>query len=268
MLRIASFYKFVELNNYYDLKDVIFQFCATYNLKGTILIAEEGVNGTVEGEYLEEFFEFLSQDVRLCNLQSSFLTSKTESFDKLVVKLRAELVNFGVENLSQYTAGEYIEYDAWDELISSDRVAVFDVRNTYETDLGFFEAAICPDTKNFRDFPLWFEEWVEKHYGSFDKIAMYCTGGIRCEKSTAYAKMLGFDKVYHLKGGILNYLKAKQVSDKWKGDCFVFDDRVAVAKDLTPVDLLFCELCGIAISQKDLKNVSKAHILCEDCGSI
>ena len=165
-------------------------------------------------------------------------------------------------------SGQYIEPQDWDDFIAKKDVKVIDTRNFYETKLGRFENAVDPNTVNFSDFSAWVKRWIKQEKIEKDaKIAMYCTGGIRCEKSTAYMKNLGFENVYHLKGGILNYFENTQnKSNKWQGNCFVFDDRVAVDSNLQPVQLN-CTICNKTVTTDDLQNVSKGKIVCLACSA-
>jgi UPF0176 protein len=181
------------------------------------------------------------------------------------VRLKKEIVRMGVEDMDVSQAGAYIEGKDWDQFISSPDVVVIDTRNHYEIGIGTFEGAINPQTKRFRQFPEWAKNWSQDVLPQNKKIAMFCTGGIRCEKSTAYMKSLGFDEVYHLKGGILQYLEdTKNSNGKWKGECFVFDERVAVGKDLTPTGALLCDGCGAPITTDDLRD-NNGHTICIKC---
>ncbi|MFV0990265.1 rhodanese-related sulfurtransferase, partial [Wolbachia endosymbiont of Nasonia giraulti] len=237
---IATFYHFVELSNYYDMKDEIKATCNNVELKGTILLAEEGVNATISGERnaIDEIFDFLHSDYRLKDLTWKESAAEYQPFSKMKVKLKREIVNLGVSNLDISLKGKYVDPEHWDDFTSQPDVLVIDTRNEYEVKLGKFKNAINPHTQCFREFPQWTESFSE----SKDlKVAMYCTGGIRCEKSTAYMKSLGFSDVYHLKGGILSYLeKTYNKNGNWKGECFVFDDRIAVDNSLTPSNTIKC----------------------------
>lgn len=203
---IATFYHFVKLSNYYDMKDEIKVACDNVELKGTILLAEEGINATVSGERnaIDKIFDFLRSDDRLKGLTWKESVAGYQPFSKMKVRLKREIVNLGVSNLGTSVRGQYVDPEHWDDFVSQSDVLVIDTRNEYEVKLGKFKNAINPHTQRFRDFPQWAESFSE----SKDlKVAMYCTGGIRCEKSTAYMKSLGFKDVYHLKGGILSYLE-------------------------------------------------------------
>ncbi|MGL9761747.1 MAG: rhodanese-related sulfurtransferase [Wolbachia sp.] len=262
---IATFYHFVELSNYYDMKDEIKATCNNVELKGTILLAEEGVNATISGERnaIDKIFDFLRSDYRLRDLTWKESAAEYQPFSKMKVKLKREIVNLGVSNLDISLKGKYVDPEHWDDFISQPDVLVIDTRNEYEVKLGKFKNAINPHTQCFREFPQWTESFSE----SKDlKVAMYCTGGIRCEKSTAYMKNLGFNDVYHLKGGILSYLeKTHNKNDNWEGECFVFDDRIAVDNSLTPSNTIKCILCSNQVSTDKLKSVPRGQVVCFNC---
>ncbi|WP_341814857.1 rhodanese-related sulfurtransferase [Wolbachia endosymbiont (group A) of Chalcis sispes] len=262
---IATFYHFVELSNYYDMKDEIKATCNNVELKGTILLAEEGVNATISGERnaIDKIFDFLRSDYRLRDLTWKESAAEYQPFSKMKVKLKREIVNLGVSNLDISLKGKYVDPEHWDDFTSQPDVLVIDTRNEYEVKLGKFKNAINPHTQCFREFPQWTESFSE----SKDlKVAMYCTGGIRCEKSTAYMKNLGFNDVYHLKGGILSYLeKTYNKNGNWKGECFVFDDRIAVDNSLTPSNTIKCIFCSNQVSTDKLKSVPRGQVVCSDC---
>ena len=269
MLLVASFYRFVELENYQDMKEPLQDICFQLDIKGTILLAEEGINSSIAGtkESINQFFAFLNRDKRLKDIKYFSTSSNSYPFQKLKVRLKKEIVRFAMDDIDLAERGHYIDALSWDQLISDNNVKLIDVRNNYETDMGTFEGSVIPDTESFRDFPKWTEKWIEQNNvdKSNTKVAMVCTGGIRCEKSTAYFKSLGFRHVYHLQGGILSYLKQTGNSNnKWLGKCFVFDDRVFLNNDLAP-EKLFCSQCRDAMSVDDLKNISKGKIVCQQC---
>lgn len=235
---ILSFYSFVNIFDPESLLAKILLVAKKKYVKGTVILAHEGFNGSISGQ--EKNLHLLIDEIRSLT-QAKDISVKinyctVQPFSKIKVKLKNEIVSlkFGkidVENLK----GEYIDTEDWDQFIRRDDVITIDTRNSYEVKAGTFEGAIDPDTETFRDFPKWAEENTELFQGK--KIAMYCTGGIRCEKSTAYMKTLGYNEVFHLKGGILQYLEdTKNKNGIWKGDCFVFDDRGAVTSDLSPSD--------------------------------
>lgn len=227
---IKAFYKFVTLPMYESLKTPLLQLMKEQDIKGTLILAEEGINGTFCGpaDGVDKFCHYLHQIPGLEDL--SFHTSFDEAnpFEKAKVKFRPEIVTMGEAQVSpEDLTGIHLSPEEWNKLLADPNLVLIDTRNSYEVSLGTFQGAINPNTENFRDFP----EYVKTHLLSQKdkKIAMFCTGGIRCEKSTAYLKKLGFDEVYQLKGGILNYLETIAEKDSlWEGSCFVFDERVAL----------------------------------------
>ncbi len=263
MFTIATFYRFVELENYEDMQLPIKQFCVERSIKGTVLLAEEGINATIAGtnQAIEDFFTFMNSDYRLADIKWQESRASYQPFDRMKVRLKLEIIRLGVDNLDMSDRGQYLSPEEWDKLMLDKDVVVVDTRNTYEIKLGKFKSAVSPDTLNFRDFPSWAQTLPKDK-----KVAMYCTGGIRCEKSTAYMKTLGFKDVYHLQGGIINYLATtNNKQDNWQGECFVFDDRVAINQDLTPSDQIKCVMCGEKASTDDLKSVPKGRVKCQDC---
>lgn len=231
---VVTFYKFNPLPDYENRKPPLLALMQEYNVLGTIILASEGINGTICG--FQKDVLILEQHLRsfpgFSNLECRNTYSEFNPFEKAKVKLRNEIVTMGAPEVNPLeVTGEHLAPEEWNELIADPNVVLIDTRNDYEIKLGTFKGAVSPETDNFRDFP----EYVEKNLldKKDKKIAMYCTGGIRCEKSTAYLKKLGFNQVYQLKGGILNYLEKIPVEQsKWEGHCFVFDDRVALDHQL------------------------------------
>ncbi|CEG58897.1 oxygen-dependent tRNA uridine(34) hydroxylase TrhO [Legionella fallonii] len=234
---IASFYKFVSLADFEMLREPMLEKMHETNIKGTVILAKEGINGSFAGtrEDMDTYYQYLHQDSRLADLRFKETFDEENPFSKAKVKLRKEIVTMGIKEVDPtQLVGTYLSPEEWHDFIQDPEVILIDTRNDYEFDLGTFKNAINPNTENFRNFP----EYVQQHLQDKkdNKIAMFCTGGIRCEKSTAYLKELGFHNVYHLKDGILNYIETMP-EDKslWEGDCFVFDDRVAVNNKLERV---------------------------------
>ncbi|QXK92132.1 rhodanese-related sulfurtransferase [Neoehrlichia mikurensis] len=266
---IATFYRFVYLSNYYDIQPVLKNFCVQEKIKGTIILAEQGINATVSGSSsaIDNLFSFLELDSRFKSIQYHKSYAREEPFMKMKVRLKKEVVCMGMTDFDCSVNGEYISPDDWDGFISDSKVYTIDTRNDYEVKFGKFKNSINPNTSYFREFPQWAKLW------SIDKardinIAMYCTGGIRCEKSTAFMKSLGFKNVYHLKGGILNYLRSTYNKNKlWLGECFTFDDRIAVNEHLLPSDNIKCIKCSRRVSNEDTKLISRGHIICCKCRS-
>lgn len=251
---IAAFYHFASLPDYEEMRLPLLEFCKAQGLKGSILLAREGVNSTISGtrEAVDALFARLKSDPRLGSLEHKESYSDTQPFGRMKVRLKKEIVHMGVEGLDVERRGEYVSAAQWDRLISDPDVVVVDTRNDYEVKIGTFARAVNPKTRFFREFPAWAKEHLDpqKH----KKIAMFCTGGIRCEKSTALLKNMGFEDVYHLKGGILQYLEdTHNENGSWQGDCFVFDDRVAVDSALQPSGATICPSCNEPYTTDELK---------------
>ncbi len=251
---IAALYRFVPLADLAALQAKLRGFCARHEIRGTLLIATEGVNGTVAGsaEAIAALLGFLRADPRFAGLETKFSHADENPFPRLKVRLKKEIVTLGVGKLdAARNAGTHVEPAAWNELISRPDVVVIDTRNDYETAIGTFAGAVEPGTTNFRDFPAWFEQ-NRGRFGNSPKFAMFCTGGIRCEKATAWLKKLGYRDVFHLKGGILKYLEElPEEQSLWQGECFVFDDRVSVGHGLKPGPYDLCHACRMPITAQD-----------------
>lgn len=234
---IAAFYKFVALEHFETMREPLLAKMHEINIKGTIILAAEGINGSFAGtrEQMDLFYKFICQDECLADLNFKETFDEENPFDKAKVKLRKEIVTMGITHIDPLkSVGTYLSPEQWHELIKDPDVILIDTRNDYEFELGTFKNAINPNTENFRNFP----EYVQKELldKKDKKIAMFCTGGIRCEKSTAYLKDLGFNNVFHLHDGILNYIeKMPTEGSLWEGQCFVFDNRVAVDEHLNRV---------------------------------
>lgn len=230
---ISTFYKFVELKEPQNFKARLIKLCNDNKIRGTILLAQEGINSTICGsrQAIDKFYQFMQSTPEFADIEYKESSSPTAPFRKTKVKVKPEIVTFR-EKLDMSMVGTHLEPDEWDKLISRDDAIVIDTRNDYEVVLGTFKNAINPSTRNFTDLV----EWVDRNLTEADKtkpIAMFCTGGVRCEKSTAFMKQRGFKEVYHLKGGILSYFeKCANKNNMWQGKCFVFDDRIAVGPDL------------------------------------
>ncbi|CAM2749359.1 rhodanese-related sulfurtransferase [Legionella worsleiensis] len=234
---IASFYKFISLPDFETLREPMLAKMHELGIKGTIILAHEGINGGFAGnrEQMDNFYHYMRSDPRFSALNFKETFDQANPFEKAKVKLRKEIVTMGVQNVNpEQNAGTYLSPEQWHELIQDPEVILLDTRNDYEYELGAFKNAINPDIENFREFP----EYVAQHLSDKKdkKIAMYCTGGIRCEKTTAFMKEQGFQQVYQLHDGILNYIeKIPEANSLWEGKCFVFDDRVAVDQKLERV---------------------------------
>ena len=270
VFKVAAFYTFVDLLNLVELQKTFFHFLKKENIKGTVLLANEGVNGTVAGTELgiERFKSFL----KLHNLYEpkNYKTStcSEEPFPRLKVKLKDEIVSMGNE-LADPTkiVGEYVQPEDWNGLISQDDVLVLDTRNTYEFSIGTFAKSIQPETTNFREFPDWLEGLESSDIDKNKKVAMFCTGGIRCEKASSLMKAKGFKNIYHLQGGILNYMEKVPKEDSlWQGECFVFDDRVALNHNLEVGSYDMCHGCRMPITDADkLKEEYERGVSCPNC---
>jgi UPF0176 protein len=268
---IAAFYHFTPLDDHIQMREPLKTFCVEHDLKGTILLASEGINSTISGsrENIDKLFVHLKSDPRMKDIEWKESYLDFQPFERMKVRLKKEIVRMGLDDFDVSKRGDYIKPEDWDDFISQPDVYVIDTRNEYETRIGTFEGAIDPDTKNFREFPEWAESWSKDKTDKDVKIAMFCTGGIRCEKSTAYMKHLGFNNVYHLEGGILQYFEdTKNKNNKWQGECFVFDDRAAVDASLKPTGALLCTECGAPATADSLKHGPKGKVLCHVCAGI
>jgi len=264
---IAALYRFVQLDNFESLRQPLLQLMLDNQVRGTLLLAAEGINGTVAGseQGVENLLEYLRQDPRLLDFDCKLSFDKEMPFYRSRVKLKREIVTMGVDGISPTNAGTYVSPTEWNQLISDPEVTLIDTRNDYESAIGSFENAIFPNTKSFRDFPEYVEANLDpkKHR----KVAMFCTGGIRCEKSTTYLREQGFDEVYHLKGGILNYLaQVPETESKWHGECFVFDNRVSVNHALEKGSYDQCHACRLPITEADkASDKYQAGVSCPAC---
>jgi UPF0176 protein len=225
---VTTFYHFTDLADYKSMRPTITDFCNSHDLKGVILLAQEGINSTIAGsrEGIDALLSYLRSDIRLRNLEHKETTSDVMPYNKLRVRLKKELVKFGISDIDpSKEVGTYVDPQDWNQLISDPNVLVIDTRNIYEVEFGTFAGAINPNLDFFYEFPKYVEDNLSNN--KQQKIAMFCTGGIRCEKASAYMLAQGFDEVYHLKGGILKYLAEVPPEESlWKGECFVFDDRI------------------------------------------
>ncbi len=265
---IRAFYRFVDVPDYIQLKQPFLDVCKGLNMKGTILLAREGINATVSatGEDMEKFWKFLNDDKRFAGMEFKESYASAQPFEKMKVRLKKEIVRMGIEDINLDNRGTYVKGEDWDKLISDPEVLLVDTRNDYEYLLGTFENAVNPKTEDFRSFPKWVDDNLDpaKH----KKVAMFCTGGIRCEKSTALLKNKGFENVYHLDGGILQYFEdTKNKNNKWQGSCYVFDDRLAVDAELKPVDVVLCKHCTRPLKIEPVKlNNNQKGISCAELG--
>lgn len=265
---VAAFYHFVSLPDFADLQGRI-QECAVENgVMGTILLADEGINGTVAGkpEGVHALLDHIRSDPRLAPLEHKESFAEENPFYRMKVRLKKEIVTLGVEGVSPTRAvGEYVEPEDWNALISDPDVVVIDTRNDYEVEIGTFKGAVDPKTTSFREFPDWFRKQADNL--KKPKIAMFCTGGIRCEKSTSFLKAEGYEEVFHLKGGILKYLETVPEEESlWEGECFVFDQRVSVGPGLVPGPYDLCHACRHPITEEDKQSpLYQKGVSCPKC---
>jgi UPF0176 protein len=253
---VVALYKFVPLPDYREMREPLLTFCRDHQLRGTLLLAEEGINGTVAGtrEAVDALLERLRSDPRLEDMEHKESLHEARPFLRMKVKLKKEIVTLGVEGIDpNRRVGTYVEADQWNALVDDPGVTLLDTRNEYECAIGSFRGAVDPGIRNFRDFPGWVSANLDP--AEHRRVAMFCTGGIRCEKASAFLLEQGFETVYHLRGGILKYLEETPVEDSaWEGECFVFDDRVAVDQGLRRGSYDQCHACRHPISAEDRRS--------------
>ncbi len=253
---VCALYKFTRLENFAELREPLLAVMEKNGVRGTLLLAAEGINGTIAAsrEGIDQLLDWLQSQAGLGAMDYKESYHHRLPFNRTKVKLKKEIVTMGVESIDpNRSVGTYVNPQDWNDLISDPDVVLVDTRNDYEYEIGTFENAINPDTESFREFPAYVKQNLDpaKH----KKVAMFCTGGIRCEKSTAYLKEQGFDEVYHLKGGILKYLEEVPESKSlWRGECFVFDDRVAVNHRLQKGQYDQCFACRYPITEEDKRS--------------
>ncbi|MSR16292.1 MAG: rhodanese-related sulfurtransferase [Methylococcaceae bacterium] len=252
-LVVCALYKFVTLENYQELRQPLHDVMEKNHVRGTLLLASEGINGTISGSRhaIDTVIDWLKMDTRLNDIDCKESLTDNPPFNRIRVKLKKEIVTMGIEGIDpKRIVGTYVSPNEWNTLINNPDVLVVDTRNDYEFQVGTFKNAINPNTQSFREFP----EYVKNNLNpqQHKKVAMFCTGGIRCEKSTAFLKEQGFDEVYHLKGGILKYLEEVPAADTlWEGECFVFDERVTVNLALEKGSYDQCNACRMPITEHD-----------------
>lgn len=262
---VCALYKFVTLDDFESIREPLLATMESKGIRGTLLLAQEGLNGTVAGsqDAIDHLLDWLAKDERLAGISHKESYVDEMPFYRTKVKLKREIVTMGVEGIDpKRVVGTYVKPKDWNALISDPDVVLVDTRNDYEFEIGTFTGAINPETTSFREFP----EYVKNHLKpqKNKKVAMFCTGGIRCEKSTAYLKEQGFDEVYHLEGGILKYLEeVPEEETLWQGECFVFDNRVAVNHKLEKGQYDQCHACRHPITEED--KLSKDYIKGVQC---
>ncbi|MEZ9538092.1 rhodanese-related sulfurtransferase [Shewanella sp. 10N.286.51.B8] len=265
---VCVLYKFVALPHFESIKAPLLAHMEQQEIKGTLLLASEGINGTVAGsqQSIDSLLAWLASQDGLNEIVYKLSFDDNMPFYRTKVKLKKEIVTMGVEGIDpREVVGTYVKPKDWNKLISDPEVLLVDTRNDYEVQIGTFKNAVNPVTETFREFPQYVKENLDptKH----KKVAMFCTGGIRCEKSTAYLKEQGFDEVYHLEGGILKYLEeVNQEQSLWQGECFVFDNRVAVNHDLDKGIYDQCNACRMPITQEEMQTPAFVQgVSCPHC---
>lgn len=265
---VCALYKFVTLDDYRELRDPLLAEMTRLEVKGTILLAHEGLNGTIAGTRagIDGVLAWLNADPRIAGIVYKETFENSNPFYRTKVKLKKEIVTMGVDGIDpKHIVGTYVKPQDWNALISRDDVVLIDTRNDYEYEVGTFKGAVNPNTNTFRELPQFVAENLDpaKH----KKVAMFCTGGIRCEKSTAYLKEQGFEEVYHLEGGILKYLEDVPEEDTmWEGECFVFDNRVTVNHQLEKGQYDACHACRRPVSDADKQRPEyEQGVSCHQC---
>lgn len=268
MLTVAAFYQFTRFDDPAALKVPLARLACNLGVRGTVLLAPEGINGTIAGGRagIDAVIAHIRTLPGCADLQWKESTAETMPFGRLKVRLKREIVTMGQPGVDPSTAvGRYVDPADWNALISAPDVAVIDTRNAYEVAIGSFEGAEDPGTDSFGEFPAWWEANRERLEGK--RLAMFCTGGIRCEKATSWLVSQGVEEVHHLKGGILKYLEEVQEADSlWSGECFVFDGRVAVGHGLSPGTHALCHACRRPLSPDDLTDPAyEEGVSCARC---
>lgn len=268
MYTIAALYHFTRFSDPAKIRPALLDLCITQEVKGTLLLAQEGINGTIAGPRagIDAVLSHIKSLPGCADLEWKEATSDRPPFGRMKVRLKKEIVTMGQPDVDpKARVGNYVEPQEWNDLIRSDDVVVIDTRNDYEVAIGTFEGAIDPETASFREFPTWWEENKERFHNK--RVAMFCTGGIRCEKSTNFLLGQGVEDVYHLKGGILRYLEEMPAEDStWEGDCFVFDNRVSVGHGLVEGPHKLCHGCRRPILPEDMKRAEyEVGVSCHRC---
>lgn len=272
----AALYKFVELPDYAELQAPLLECCQANGVKGTLLLAPEGINGTIAGlaENVNAVLAWLRLDARFKALEHKQAWAKHMPFYRMKVRLKREIVTLGVPDVHPaLMAGEYVKPENWNALLAQPGVVLVDTRNDYEVSIGTFDGAINPATQSFSDLPDWVEQEMQaggklaETDGVKPRVAMFCTGGIRCEKSTALLRSRGFTEVYHLEGGILKYLEnVPAAQSTWQGECFVFDERVSVGHGLQVGKFSLCRSCRDPLSEHDRQSpLYELGVSCSHC---
>ena len=258
-IRVVALYRFTTFDDVEALREPLSLVCRSHGVKGTLLLAREGINGTIAGsdDAIGHVLAHIRAFPGCADLDTRESRAKTMPFYRMKVRIKREIVTMGQPDVDPLDTGHYVAPEDWNALIEQPGTILIDTRNDYEVAIGSFDKAIDPKTQSFTDFPAWFRENRDTLLAGKDapKVAMFCTGGIRCEKATAFLKAEGIEDVYHLKGGILSYLeKIPAGQSLWQGECFVFDERVAVAHALEPGTHALCRACRRPLSAEDRKS--------------
>ena len=272
----AALYRFVELPDFADLQAPLAACCRAHGVKGTLLLASEGINGTIAGkpDDVRAVLSFLRSDPRLARLEHKEAPATYLPFYRMKVRLKKEIVTLGVPDVHPaLMAGQYVKPQDWDRLLDRPGLVLVDTRNDYEVAIGTFQAAVNPVTRSFSELPAWVDREMAAGgalapvNGKKPPVAMFCTGGIRCEKSTAFLRTKGFDEVYHLEGGILKYLETMPAaSSRWQGECFVFDERVSVGMGLKAGAFTLCRSCRRPLGTDDQESaLYELGVSCSHC---
>jgi UPF0176 protein len=266
--KVAALYRFARLERFRELKGPLAEFCCARGIRGTLILAHEGINGTVAGTdaAIAELIAHLNTWPEFTGAEIKYSSAEKMPFYRMKVRLKREIVTMGVADIDPLNSvGAYVEAKDWNRLIADENTILVDTRNDYEVKIGTFQGAVDPDTKTFTEFPAWIAANREKLDGK--NVAMFCTGGIRCEKATAYVKGLGVENVFHLKGGILKYLEEVPAGEsRWEGECFVFDERVSVGHGLIEGEAELCRACRSPLTaEAKLSPHYEAGISCPAC---
>ena len=271
-LVVAALYQFTELYDLNNKKKDLLSLCKSRDVRGTLILAIEGINGTISGKkpHIDAVIHHISNWGEIEDLDVKYSWTTEQNFNRMKVKIKKEIVTMGVDRINgKIDSGIHVDAKDWNSLIERGDVILIDVRNKFEIEVGRFKGSIDPNTDNFSDFP----NWVEEHSTELEEkpaIAMYCTGGIRCEKASAYMKSEGFKEIYHLKGGILKYLEEIDPTETlWEGECFVFDDRVSLKHGLEEGAYELCYGCQEPLSEQDRESrFYEEGVTCPKCYDI
>ena len=267
---VISFYKFVNWGGISKRKKKLENFFRKREILGTVILANEGINGTISGkdENIKEVVEFLKSDPHLEDLEPKYSYASRETFGRMKVKIKKEIVTMGINDINpSEITGKHIKNKEWNELINDPNTLIIDTRNQYECSIGTFKNAINPKTNSFKQFPKWIEDNLEGLMIDKKRVAMFCTGGIRCEKASTLMIKNGCEDVYQLDGGVIKYLEEMNESESlWDGECFVFDDRVSIKHGLVEGDFSLCHACRMPISEEDIESAEYIEgISCPNC---